>query len=274
LHYVAANGIEGYRQKTPKNIVQIARVLLAAGSDVNATANVYGGRATSLELVATSVHPEQAGVQEQLMQLLIDNGAAAQHRSAGALVNQCLANGRARAAHFLADHGAPLDLEAAAALGRLDLVRTLLENTGSLRSSVTPENLERGLLWACQYGHIEVVSFLVQHGAPLNGQTGTGQSPLHWAVIGGNVEAIKLLLSKGADLEQKNRYGGTVLGQALWSALNGAPAMEARYLQVISVLIDAGARIEDEMPSWVLQQKEAPASLKRNIVKLLNQKRG
>src|SRR2546426_1001361 len=35
LHYVSANGVEDYRQKTPANIVQIAKLLLDAGADVN-----------------------------------------------------------------------------------------------------------------------------------------------------------------------------------------------------------------------------------------------
>ena len=43
LHYVSANGVEGYRQRTPKNIVAIARLLLDAGAEVDATADVYGG---------------------------------------------------------------------------------------------------------------------------------------------------------------------------------------------------------------------------------------
>src|SRR6202046_1749306 len=42
LHYVSANGIEGYRQKTPKNIVEIAEMLLKAGAEVDAIADVYG----------------------------------------------------------------------------------------------------------------------------------------------------------------------------------------------------------------------------------------
>src|SRR6185295_18214855 len=36
LHYISANGIEDFRQKTPNNIVEIAGRLLAAGADVNA----------------------------------------------------------------------------------------------------------------------------------------------------------------------------------------------------------------------------------------------
>jgi hypothetical protein len=33
LHYISANGIEDFRQKTPKNIVEIAKLLLDAGAD-------------------------------------------------------------------------------------------------------------------------------------------------------------------------------------------------------------------------------------------------
>ena len=75
LHYVSANGVEGYRQKTPKNIVAIAEMLLNAGAEIDATANVYGGGCTTLGLAATSIHPERAGVQEALLQTLLDHGA-------------------------------------------------------------------------------------------------------------------------------------------------------------------------------------------------------
>src|SRR5262249_5522875 len=34
LHYVSANGVEDFRQKTPKNIVEITKLLLDAGADV------------------------------------------------------------------------------------------------------------------------------------------------------------------------------------------------------------------------------------------------
>jgi hypothetical protein len=55
LHYVAANGIKDFRQKTPRGIVEIANLLLEAGADVNAESNAYGGGCTALGLVATSV---------------------------------------------------------------------------------------------------------------------------------------------------------------------------------------------------------------------------
>src|SRR5207237_2292729 len=40
LHYVAANGVEGYRQKTPPNAVEIAKLLLEGGAEVDALADM------------------------------------------------------------------------------------------------------------------------------------------------------------------------------------------------------------------------------------------
>jgi hypothetical protein len=71
LHYVSANGVEDFRQKTPENIAAIAKALLEAGADVNAESDAYGGHSTALGLTATSWHPENAGVQAALMELLI-----------------------------------------------------------------------------------------------------------------------------------------------------------------------------------------------------------
>jgi hypothetical protein len=53
LHYVGANGVEGWRQRTPKNAVRIAEILLDAGSEVDAAADMYHGGCTTLGLVAT-----------------------------------------------------------------------------------------------------------------------------------------------------------------------------------------------------------------------------
>ncbi len=266
LHYVGANGIEGYRQKTPKSIVQIARVLLQAGAEVNATAHVYGGEATALELVATSIHPEQAGLQQELMKLLLQHGASLD----APLVNACLANGRVRAAEFLGGLGVQLDLESAAGLGRLDVVSSFYDDKGNLHSRVNAEQRDRGFFWACQYGRNDVIAFLLLRGVRLDASDNVGQTPLHWAVIGGHIDTINLLLAHGANLEKKNSYGGTPLGQALWSALNSTEEMHASYLAAIKTLIGAGARIDANMLPWVLQEKKASPALKQQIAKLLN----
>ncbi|HLN28696.1 MAG TPA: hypothetical protein VK395_13210, partial [Gemmataceae bacterium] len=117
LHYISANGVESYRQKTPKNAVQVAETLLQAGALVDAEADVYGGGTTTLGLVATSVHPLRAGVQNALMQLLLDHGAAIDHPqgadNAQSIVRGALGNGCPQAAEFLSHRGALLGLEEA-----------------------------------------------------------------------------------------------------------------------------------------------------------------
>lgn len=238
LHYVAANGVEGYRQKTPQNIVEIAETLLRAGAEIDATANVYGGGCTTLGLAATSVHPERAGVQEALLQTLLDHGANIDQLSiAGngqSVVTGCLANGRPKAAEFLASRGARLDLVAAAGLGRLDLVETFYPQG-------TEEQLRDGLLWACEYGRNSIVEFLLAKGADPAAHSRDGQTGLHWAVIGGQLDTVKLLLRHKASLEAENNYGGTVLGQALWSAAHGGdPEL---YVAILEALVEAGAKV-------------------------------
>src|SRR5687768_2584881 len=89
LHYVSANGVENYRQKTPANIVDVARILLDAGAEVEAEADMYGGGARTFGLVVTSAHPRAAGVQNELADLLLKRGA----RLDDGVVNDCLANG-------------------------------------------------------------------------------------------------------------------------------------------------------------------------------------
>jgi ankyrin repeat protein len=231
LHYVAANGVEDFRQKTPENIVQIAKQLLDAGAEVNAESSAYGGGSTALGLVATSVHPERAGVQEELMQLLLD-------------------------------HGARLDLETAARVGRLDVVQSYFSEPDA-----TKEKLQRGFLWACEHGHNQVADFLLARGADLLDQANTGQTALHWAVVGGELSTIKLLLERGAPLEERNAHGGTALGRAGWSLFNGDPEID--YVPIFETLLGAGARIEDGWLAWLDGQEGRPAVVKARIAEVL-----
>ena len=248
LHYVGSNGFENYRQKTPPNALEILNILLDAGAEVDAPAETYG-RGTTLGLVATSVHPVIAGVQLELLQRLIDAGADV-NGGPGSwnVVNACLANGRGVAARFLADRGARLNLESAAGVGRLELVEGFLSAGVDLQS----KDMVSGFMWACEYGHDEVVAFLVEKGVDLSASGWGGMTPLHWAVIGGQAGTAKLLLAHGAALEAENAFGGTALGQALWSAEDDKTGLDFR--PVVRVLVEAGARtdLSREMSERVL----------------------
>src|SRR5688500_1811134 len=78
LHYVAANGVEDFRQKTPPNALAVARFLLEAAAEVDGRANTYGGGKyeTTMNLLVSSTHPADAGLQAPLVLLLLDYGAA------------------------------------------------------------------------------------------------------------------------------------------------------------------------------------------------------
>jgi ankyrin repeat protein len=249
LHYIAANGVEGYRQSTPKDAVEIAELLLKAGAEVDATAEIYGDGATTLGLAATSVHPQRAGVQVALLQLLLDHGAridrAGSASDGRSLIKACFANGRGHAAEFLAARSAFLDLEEAAGAGAIDVVKSFVNEDGIRKPEASEDQLRNGFLWACQFGRNRVVEFLIARGIDLSAQDHNGQTSLHHAVIGAQLETVKLLLKNGAPLETKNTYGGTPLGQALWSAINGDSSYD--YLPIIEELLSAGALVEPDM---------------------------
>jgi hypothetical protein len=75
LHYLAANGVETYRQRVLKNAAAIAALLLERGADPNAKANMYGGGQTMRALLVTSSHPAEAGVTPEVAAVLDGAGA-------------------------------------------------------------------------------------------------------------------------------------------------------------------------------------------------------
>jgi ankyrin repeat protein len=269
LHYISANGVEGYRQITPKNAVKIAELLLKAGGEVDAEADVYGGGVTTLGLVATSIHPQRAGVQIPLMEILLEYGAAMDHPTGAgnrdSLVKGCLANGQPQAAEFLAKRGARLGLEGAAGVGRLDLVKCFFDAEGSLQEGATKKQMEQAFVWACMCGRTSVADFLLQKGVDPAAGASTGQTGLHMAADAGQLDTVKLLIERRAPLEAVNVHGGTVLGQALWSAAN---APQPDHVAIIEVLLAAGATIADGSLAWLAQQEASP-SLKERIAEVL-----
>ena len=257
LIYVGSNGVEGYRQRTPKNAVRIAEMLLDAGADVDAVGDMYRGT-TTLGLVATSVHPVRTGVQEALIDLLLARGASLDRAVApdythGRVVNACLANGRGEGAALVAERGAPLDLEAAGGVGRLDVVETFFDDEGHLTSGATPDDMKSAFKWACGYGHIDVVRFLIDRGIDV-GERHRGETPLHIAAGGGHAEIAALLLAHGAPVNAEDEvWKGTPLGWALFSWANDADASQRdRYYEVVDRLIAAGAAVP---PQWLDEEQ-------------------
>lgn len=207
---------------------------------------------TTLGLVATSVHPVQTGVQEALIDLLIARGASLEHAVApdytrGRVVNACLANGRGEGAALVAKRGALLDLEGAGGVGRLDIVKTFFDDEGKLTSQATLDDMKSAFKWACAYGHVDVVRFLIDRGIDV-GERHRGETALHVAAGGGHVEIVALLLTRGARVDARDEvWDGTPLGWALFGWTNDSDAAQrSSYYEVVERLIAAGAAVPEQ----------------------------
>jgi ankyrin repeat protein len=216
LHYIAANGVEDERQRTPENALAVARTLLDAGAEVDAVADMYDAAATTMEMLVSSAHPAAAGVQPALAELLLDYGADVNRRGKDGQtpVVTALAFGYLATAETLAKRGASLHCEALAGLGRVDEVRGALP-------LANPASRHAALCLAAQHGHTAVVQLLLDAGEDPNRYNPPGyhahSTPLHQAVAADHLEVVKLLATRGARLDLRDSiYDGTPLDWALY----------------------------------------------------------
>ena len=217
LHYLAANGVEGMRQKTPKNAVDVAKLLLDAGAEVDALADMYDEKCTTMSMLVSSTPPNDAGLQAALAETLLDYGAALDGSGSkwqSALMT-ALVFGFPRTAEVLVRRGAPVnDLAAAAGLGRLgETVRLLPAADGQTK--------QVALALAAQLGHADVVRLLLDAGEDPNRFNPDGfhshATPLHQAVSSSHLDVVRLLAERGARLNiQDAIFRGTPLDWAIY----------------------------------------------------------
>ena len=238
LHYTSANGVESYRQKTPPNVVAIARTLLDAGAEVDAEADVYGIGATTLALAVTSSHPRGAGLQIPLADLLLERGA----RIPPDIVHYCLVNGCPEAAAHMATRGAPVGLVAGAGIGRLDAVRPHFEPavTASAADSAA------AIVMAAWYDRREVIAYLLDRGVdPGARRASDGSTALHVASYSGYPPLVGLLLSRDAPVDVPDAvYGTPPLVWALHAWLAEGRRNAEDYKAILRLLAGAGAKVE------------------------------
>jgi hypothetical protein len=226
LHYVAANGVEAYRQRTPANAVVIARVLLTAGAEPDALADMYGAECTTMSMLVSSSHPAEAGLQVPLLELLLDFGAAIEGRGTkkwGAPLFTALTFGMREAAEALAKRGARIDLPSAAGLGRVGEAAAMLPSAGA-------DERHRALSLASQHGHVEAVRLLLDAGERPDRYNPERNhphcTPVHQAVLGGHEQVVRLLVERGARLDMRDTiWEGTPLGWALHGGGRAHPRM-------------------------------------------------
>ena len=186
LNYLGANGFEHERQKTPPNAVQIIELLLAAGSDPNASSYAYRGGpgANTMALLTSSSHPQRAGLTIPMVAALARGGA-----EVGAEYELLCALHEADRKQRLGDALGQIDVAAAAAAEAL--VQAAATN-------------ERMLLLA-----------LLDAGVDVNAPGNQSIRALHQAAFYGHEELVDVLLERGADLTlTDDLYNGTAAGWA------------------------------------------------------------
>ncbi|MCH9673737.1 MAG: ankyrin repeat domain-containing protein, partial [Gammaproteobacteria bacterium] len=171
LHYIGANGVEQHRQHTPTNAVEIATLLLEAGSDPNALCLTYRGGpdATTLGLLTSSSHPREAGLTLDLVRVL-------------------------------GNYGAELG-----PVYRLLITLTAPSHDVPIDSAIDASTLAEGLLEAVRLGNADLVTALLERNANVNAAPRDGVTALHEAALSGNEELLDLLLENGADRELRDQ---------------------------------------------------------------------
>jgi hypothetical protein len=266
LHYVAANGVEDFRQKTPPNAVEIGRLLLDNGAEVDAVADTYGGGQgqTTMNLLVSSTHPNDAGLQSALAELLLDYGAAINGlENDGSPIMTAIGFWYGDTAATLARRGARLDnVVAAACVGRLDVVKRMVIDRQTLSPEVRihdtvwfklPADAKTHIEWAAataaHYRRTDVLDHLLGIGVSPFAKDKDDMTLLHWAGAVGDIPLIERLVKAGAPLEAVNTWGGTVLDSTAHFAFHG-PRLAADYLTTMRALIELGAdaRVLREYP--------------------------
>jgi ankyrin repeat protein len=230
LHYVAANGIEDELQRPVREADDIARVLLAAGAEVDATCEAYGGRyATTMSLLVSSDHPARAGVSAKVVHALCDAGAAVDGLGDDRLpLSTALLFGKIDCVDALIARGARTDNPVFAAAGdRLDWLQRWFDGDRSLATGPCPAFplddhrgvvAEQALVFASLCGRLDAVRLLLDRGVGIDAMPPGSHwtaTALHSAAGMGHVAVVELLLARGADTSIKDaRYQSTPLGWA------------------------------------------------------------
>lgn len=139
---------------------------------------------------------------------------------------------------------------------RASIIELLKSNNASA------EDLNEAFAWACFNGRTADVERLVEMGADPAKSDKTGMPGFHSAASRGHTDTVRTLIRLGAPLEQLNMYGGTVLGQTLWSAVNEPNTAQG---EVIELLIEAGAAVEPGTLKWWNEQPVGSSETKDRV---------
>ncbi len=95
-----------------------------------------------------------------------------------------------------------------AALDETEMVCDFVESFG-VCADATWGGKPTALCYAALHGNVQLVTFLLRHGADANHRDALDMTPLHYAALGGCQACGRLLIEAGADGTRRNRFGKT-----------------------------------------------------------------
>jgi peptide-methionine (S)-S-oxide reductase len=218
--------------RLPRNIAQVTRAIIQAAHR-DGVECLQEQLDYALRLVAWSGVARECEVQIELIDVLVDAGAAP-----GGAPENALVNGHLDAAERLVERGAPLTLATALCLGRWDDV-TRLAQTASARDK------QIGLVLAALNGKAEALARLIELGADLNAYSTDiyeHATALHHAVCSGSLDAVEVLVEAGAELGTRDKaHHSTPLGWAEYGA-KGEHERARRYAEIAAYLREKGGQ--------------------------------
>ncbi|HLL83530.1 MAG TPA: ankyrin repeat domain-containing protein [Longimicrobium sp.] len=155
----------------------------------------------------------KAGDVGQVESLLAAEPSLAEARKDGvSLLLLALYHQKPQVAEAFARRRSALDVFEAAALGRVERLREVLQAQPELANAHAPDGFT-ALGLAAFFGQPEAVGLLLERGAQANtaSRNGLRVTPLHSAVARRSVESVHLLLRAGADPNARQQGGYTPL---------------------------------------------------------------
>jgi ankyrin repeat protein len=180
----------------------------------------------------------------ELVELLLEGGADPAPDPARGLtpLETALYHGARESAELLAARAiSPLELWSAAALGRLDLMRRMVDETPRHRPNLADVGwqpappsagdrqtiLDEALCFAALNGRVDAVEWLLECGASIDGAPYLGMTPLHFAAFFDRPNTVKLLRDRGADTTLPERLEGRTAVE--WAANDAIRALLQGY---------------------------------------------
>lgn len=103
------------------------------------------------------------------------------------------------------------ELQFAIEAGDITHVEHVILEHKDFLNEVCVGNDQTPLAYACMFGYLDIVIFLVDRGADLNiRMSEDGYTALFWAVMGNQIEAVKFLVGSGAKINIQTYQGETV----------------------------------------------------------------